>query len=222
MISIRSLRTAAMAMLALSLALMLPRALRAEVTGRIFQPAGENLMIAPPAGWRLAYMDGDPGGEYVVDFLPANEAHDSWREGYMGVQRRGYPGASLVENIQARNLSIAQVALAEVMQGAQRNCPGRFNAMGQKVSMTNNMPTAISGGFCERVGPAAPYGEGTVLGVFQGKQYLFVVQFSWRPSTANELNQFAFRITPARLQQFLDLMNAATLCGGPDEGKCPN
>jgi hypothetical protein len=61
-----------------------------------------------------------------------------------------------------------------------------------------------------------------VLGVFQGKQYLFVVQFSWRPSTANELNQYAYRITPARLQQFLDLMNAATLCGGADEGKCPN
>ncbi|MFJ3057475.1 hypothetical protein [Herbaspirillum sp. NPDC087042] len=219
MFSKRLMRTAGAAFLALALAM--PGQAGAEVTGRIFQPAGENLMISSPAGWRLAFMNGDPAGEYVVDFLPANEAHDSWREGYMGVQRRAFPAASLVNNIQARNLTVAQVALSEVLQGAQRNCPGRFTAMGQKVTMTNNIPTAISGGFCGRVGPSAPYGEGTVLGVFQGKQYLFVVQFSWRPSTENELNQFAYRITPARLQQFLDLMNAATLCGGTDEGKCP-
>jgi len=222
MFSTRLRRAAGAACLVLAATLAASGPAWAEATGRLFQPAGENLMITPPPGWRLAFMNGDPAGEYVVDFLPANEAHDSWREGYMGVQRRAFPDASLVNNIQARNLTVAQVALSEVLQGAQRNCPGRFTAMGQKISMTNNMPTAVSGGFCDRVGPSAPYGEGTVLGVFQGKQYLFVVQFSWRPSTANELNQYAYRITPARLQQFLDLMNAATLCGGADEGKCPN
>lgn len=205
-----------------SLLAMAPLAGHAEAEGRLFQPRGENLMISPPPGWRLAYMDGDPDGNYVVDFLPANEAHDSWREGYMGVQRRGYPDAALAANIQARNLTVAQVALTEVMQGAQRNCPGRFVAMAQKDGSTNNIPVSVSGGFCDRTGPVAPYGEGTVLAVYQGKQQLFVVQFSWRPPTENALKQYPYRISPAGLQQYLDLLNAATLCGGPDEGKCPN
>lgn len=205
----------------IGLAALLPLQARAEAEGSVFQPRGENLMISPPAGWRMAFMDGDPGGDYVVDFLPANEAHDSWREGYMGIQRRSFPDSALVANITARNLTVAQVAITEVMQNAQRNCPGRFVPMKQKDSLTNGIPTSTSGGFCDRAGAAAPYGEGTVLAVYQGKERLFVVQFSWRPSTQNELNQYAFRITPARLQQFLDLMNAATLCGGPDEGACP-
>jgi len=208
---------------ALSLLLVLPPPLaQAEAEGRLFQPTGENLMIAPPAGWRLAYMDGDPEGDYVVDFLPKNEAHDSWREGYMSVQRRTFPEAALRDNIRARNLTMPQVAISEVMQIAQRKCPGRFVPMGQKDSLTNNIPTSVSGGFCDRLGPSAPYGEGSVMAVFEGKERLFVVQFSWRPSTENELKQFAYRISPERLQQFLDLLNAATLCGGPDEGRCPN
>ncbi|MBG7618604.1 hypothetical protein I5R65_03940 [Herbaspirillum sp. AP02] len=205
-----------------ALLMLTPMPSHAEAEGRLFQPVGENLMIAPPPGWRLAYMNGDPEGDYMVDFLPANEAHDSWREGYMGVQRRSFPDAGLLANIRARNLSVPQVALSEVMQGAQRNCPGRFVPMSQKDGSTNNIPLSVSGGFCDRVGPSAPYGEGTVLAVYQGKERLFVVQFSWRPPTENALKQYPYRISPAGLQQFLDLLNAATLCGGPDEGKCPN
>ena len=49
---------------------MLPLAGHTEAEGRLFRPLGENLMISPPPGWRLAYMDGDPEGNYVVDFLP--------------------------------------------------------------------------------------------------------------------------------------------------------
>ncbi|MBP0596770.1 hypothetical protein J8I26_01525 [Herbaspirillum sp. LeCh32-8] len=199
----------------------LPMQARAEAEGAVFQPRGENLMISPPAGWRMAFMDGSPEGDYVVDFLPANEAHDSWREGYMGIQRRSFPDSALLNNILARNLTVAQVALTEVMQNAQRNCPGRFLPMKQKDTVTNNIPTSISGGFCDRAGNTAPFGEGTVMGVFQGKERLFVVQFSWRPSTPNELKEYTYRITPDRLQQFLNLMNAASLCGGPDEGACP-
>ncbi|KAF1049047.1 MAG: hypothetical protein GAK35_00024 [Herbaspirillum frisingense] len=204
-----------------ALAALLPLRAGAEAEGRVFQPVGENLMISPPAGWRMAFMDGDPEGDYVVDFLPANEAHDSWREGYMGVQRRSYPDGALADNIRARNLTLAQVAITEVMQSAQRNCPGRFVPMRQKDSLTNNIPTSVSGGFCDRVGAAAPYGEGTVMAVYEGKERLFVVQFSWRPATENELKEYAYRITPAKLQQYLDLLNGASLCGGPDEGKCP-
>lgn len=210
--------TTAVCMAALAL---IPLPASADAEGAVFQPRGENLMITPPSGWRMAFMDGSPTGDYVVDFLPANEAHDSWREGYMGIQRRSFPESGLLNNILARQLTVAQVALSEVMQTAQRNCPGRFVPMKQKDTVTNNMPTSISGGFCDRAGNAAPFGEGTLMGVFQGKERLFVVQFSWRPATPSELKEYAYRITPDRLQQFLNLMNSASLCGGPDEGVCP-
>ncbi|TWC64139.1 hypothetical protein FB597_109122 [Herbaspirillum sp. SJZ099] len=205
-----------------ALAASLPMRAGAElITGAVFQPQGENLMISTPPGWRMAYMDGRPDGDYVVDFLPPNEAHDSWREGYMGVQRRSFPDSALLDNIKARNLNVPQVAMTEIMQGAQRNCPGRFQPMGQKNTVTNGIPTSVSGGFCDRAGAAAPYGEGSVVAVFQGRERLFVVQFGWRPATPNELKEYGWRITPARLQQYLDLINGATLCGGPDQGPCP-
>lgn len=191
------------------------------ITGRVFQPQGENLMISPPAGWRMAYMNGDPTGDYVIEFLPPNEALDSWREGYMSVQRRTFPDSALMSNIKARNLTVGSVAIGQIMQNVQSNCPGRFMPMRQKDSFTNAIPTSVSGGFCDRVGTTAPYGEGSVVAAFQGKEKVFVVQFGWRPATANEWQDQAFRITPAKLQTYLDLLNNATLCGGADEPACP-
>ena len=214
--------TSAVIAAGMALAALLPLRAGAElVEGALFQPNGENLMISHPPGWRMAYMDGSPDGDYVVDFLPPNEAHDSWREGYMGVQRRTFPDSPLLDNIKARNLTLAQVAVQEIMQNSQRNCPGRFLPMGQKNTVTNGIPTSVSGGFCDRVGAMAPYGEGSVIAVFQGQERLFVVQFGWRPATQNELKEYGWRITPARLQQYLDLLNGATLCGGAEEGACP-
>ena len=191
------------------------------ITGRVFQPQGENLMISSPSGWRMAYMNGDPTSDYVIEFLPPNEALDSWREGYMSVQRRTFPDSALLNNIKARNLTVSAVAMNQVMQNVQSNCPGRFIPMRQKDSFTNGIPTSVSGGFCDRVGMTAPYGEGSVVGIFQGKERMFVVQFGWRPATESEWKDQTFRITPAKLQTYLDLLNSATLCGGADEPACP-
>lgn len=207
----------------LALAASLPGAARAQayLEGAVFQPQGENLMISKPAGWRLAYMNGDPQDDYVVEFMPANEAHDNWREGYMAVQRRTMPDKALQDGIKARLMTVSQVLVSQVMQNAQRACPGRFVPMRQKDSMTNGIPTSVSGGYCDRAS-GAPYGEGSVVAAFQGKERMFVVQFSWRPATAGEAKDSPFRITSAKLQQYLDLLNGANLCGGPDEVKCPS
>ena len=81
---------------------MLPLAGHTEAEGRLFRPLGENLMISPPPGWRLAYMDGDPEGNYVVDFLPPSSRRvaaltaASRREGFMRIPCpavRAEPGA---------------------------------------------------------------------------------------------------------------------------------
>src|SRR5450830_662770 len=191
-----------------------PLSVRAELLeGRVFQPNGENLIIQPPAGWRLAYMNGDPNGDYVVEFMPQNESHDSWREGYMSVQR----GAADLSSGAHLSTQIVQ----RVLQGAQRNCAGHFTPMKQKDSMTNGAYTSISGGFCDRLGSAAPFGEGSLIAVFEGTRNLFLVQFGWRPATENELKGNPLRITPQKLQQYLDLLNRATICGGQDQLICP-
>ena len=188
-------------------------AAHAAQEGSLFQPNGENLIIQPPSGWRLAYMNGDPNGDYVVEFLPQNESHDSWREGYMSVQR----GAASVSPGVHMSTQIVQ----RVLQGAQNGCSGHFTPMKQKDSMTNGAYTSISGGFCDRYGPAAPFGEGSLVAVIEGTKNLFLVQFGWRPSTPNELNGYPLRITPQRLQVLLDQLNRAMLCGGADQLTCP-
>jgi len=191
----------------------MPAAYAALLEGNVFQPNGENLIIQPPSGWRLAYMNGDPNGDYVVEFLPQNESHDSWREGYMSVQR----GAASVSPGVHMSTQIVQ----RVLQGAQNGCAGHFTAMKQKDSMTNGAYTSISGGFCDRYGAAAPFGEGSLVAVIEGTRNLFLVQFGWRPSTPNELNGYPLRITPQRLQVLLDQINRAMLCGGADQLSCP-
>lgn len=185
----------------------------ALLEGRLFQPNGENLIIQPPAGWRLVYMNGDPNGDYVVEFMPPNESHENWREGYMSVQRR------------AAEISVGARASAQlvqrVLQGAQRDCAGHFTAMKRKDSVTNGAYGAVSGGFCDRWGGDAPFGEGSLIAVIEGKKNLFLVQFGWRPATENELKGYTLRITPQKLQQYLDSLNHAMLCGGPDQLICP-
>jgi len=212
-------RIAALLACALSLTLTatltsMPVARAALLEGNLFQPNGENLIIQPPAGWRLAYMNGDPNGDYVVEFMPQNESHDSWREGYMSVQRgaaSASPGVHLSTQIVQR-----------VLQGAQNSCAGHFTPMKQKDSMTNGAYTSISGGFCDRYSAAAaPFGEGSLVAVIEGTKNLFLVQFGWRPSTPNELSGYPLRITPQRLQVLLDQINRAMLCGGADQLACP-
>ncbi len=183
----------------------------ALLEGSIFQPNGENLIIQPPSGWRLAYMNGDPNGDYVVEFMPQNESHDSWREGYMSVQRGAIDGTA----------GMSSQIVQRVLQGAQLNCQGHFAAMKRKDTMTNGAATSISGGFCDRYGAVAPYGEGSMIAVVEGKEHLFLVQFGWRPATENELKDYGWRITPQKLQVYLDLLNHATLCGGKEQPPCP-
>lgn len=184
----------------------------ALLEGRLFQPNGENLVIHPPAGWRLAYMNGDPNGDYVVEFMPYNESHEDWREGYMSVQR-----SAAEVSVGARS---STQLVQRVLQGMQRDCAGRFTAMKQKDGVTNGAYNSISGGFCDRWS-GAPFGEGSLIAVIEGKKNLFLVQFGWRPATENELKGYTMRITPQKLQQYLNLLNLATLCGGPNQLVCP-
>jgi hypothetical protein len=177
------------------------------------QAIGENLVIRPPANWRLAYADGDPSGDYVIEFMPPNERQDSWREGYMSVRRGTYKPTS--------GAHLAPQVVQEVLRNAQRICSGHFTSMQQKDSMTNGAYTSISGGFCDRPGNAAPYGEGSLIAVVEGTQHVFLVQFGWRPATETEAKSGGLRISPEKLQQYLNLVNQAVLCGGEGQPLCP-
>jgi len=174
---------------------------------------GENLVIQPPAGWRLAYMTGDPSSNYLVEFMPNGEDKDNWREGYMSVQRGAYTPAG----------HLATQAVESLIQAAQSKCAGHFVVMKQKDTQTNGAYTSIGGGFCDRYGGVAPYGEGNLTAVLEGKQNLFMVQFGWRPATETDLKDYNWRIQPERLQQYLNLINQAALCGGgKDQPACPH
>ncbi len=205
---IKKIRTALLCLSMLSLWQPLPAS--AALQAKSF---GENLVIRPPSGWRLAYTEGDPSGDYIVEFMPGNERQDSWREGYMSVRRGSYQSS--------KGVHLSTQLVQEVVQNAQRNCAGHFTSMQQKDSVTNGAYTSMSGGFCDRPGNMAPYGEGSLVAMVEGKQHLFLVQFGWRPATEAEGKSGGLRISPEKLQQYLNLLNQAVLCGGDGQPVCP-
>ena len=176
----------------------------ATKTDKMPQVNGENLLIHPPSGWRLAHTNGDPDGNYVVEFMPDAEEKEAWREGYMSVQRGAFnpiPGQHM-----------APQALATLMQVAQTKCPGHFVPMTSKDTQISGGYAAIGGGFCSRDGLTA---------IIEGRKNLFLVQFGWRPATEDDQKDYGWRIRTDRLKQYLDLINQASLCGAQGELPCP-
>lgn len=185
----------------------------ATKTEKMPQVNRENLLIHPPSGWRLAHTNGDPDGNYVVEFMPNAEEKEDWHEGYMSVQRGAFnpiPGQHM-----------APQALATLMQVAQTKCRGHFVPMTSKDTLINGAYAAIGGGFCSRDGNVAPYGEGNLTALIEGRKNLFLVQFGWRPANEDDQKDYGWRIRPDRLKQYLDLINQATLCGAQSELPCP-
>jgi len=196
--------------MSLAAAFLAACATRAE---KMPQVNGENLLIHPPSGWRLAHTNGDPDGNYVVEFMPNAEEKEAWREGYMSVQRGAFNPSS--------GQHMAPQALATLMQVAQTKCPGRFVPMTSKDTQISGAYAAVGGGFCSRDGDVAPYGEGNLTAIIEGRKNLFLVQFGWRPATEDDQKDSGWRIRPERLKQYLDLINQASLCGAQGELPCP-
>lgn len=189
--------------------------------GKPLPVTGEQLQHRIPGGWKLAWMEGQPDGEYFAEYIPQAEDIKSWRGGYLSIRRQSYPNAAAMAQIEKAGAKIADIGLFQFMRAAAQSCGGSHQAMSQRVSTSNGVYMAVSGGYCDKYGPAAPSGEGSFVAYVQGKDYLFMIQYGWRPK--NETEQKAnlpWRIAPEASQLYMEAIKASSLCGGKEQPVC--
>lgn len=186
-----------------------------------FAVNGEQLDYPVPSGWKLAWMEGKPNGEFYAEYIPSDEDIRSWRKGYLLVKRVPYPPAEVMAEIKKGKARFNEIVLAQHMRGAATSCSGKHNAMAARLNTFNGIPFAVSGGFCERYGDSAPYGEGAFVAFAEGRDYFFQIQYGWRPASAQEATMnLPWRIKPREAEAYLNALKTMTLCGGLQQPAC--
>lgn len=186
-----------------------------------FRVVGEQIEYAVPAGWKLAWMEGKPDGSFFVEFIPKDETIEKWRGGYLLVQRLPYPNPDVLEKIKSIKSKIADVALFQFFEKANKACVGKNQLMSQRTNVFNSIYMAIGGGFCDRYAGAAPFGEGTVIAFAEGEDFLFQMQYGWRPANMQELNaNLPWRINEEKIRPYLEAFKSSSLCGGSKQPFC--
>ena len=193
----------------------------ATAAGTPFSVSGERLEPRIPAGWKLAWMEGGAHGGFIVEYIPQAEDIQNWREGYLVVQRMPYPSASAMAELKNANAKIADVALYQLMKKVEQTCGGRHQAMTQATNDYGGAHFAVSGGYCDQYGIAAPFGEGSVVAFVEGKEYLFRIQFGWRPKSESERQaNLPWRVSPQIVKAYVETIKTASLCGGSGQAAC--
>jgi hypothetical protein len=189
--------------------------------GKPFNVTGERMDIQVPAGWKLAWMDKMPDNGYLQEFIPKSEDINAWRKGYLSIQRIAYPPAAVLEEIKRTNRHLADVALASYMETADVNCEGKNTEMSQRANEFNGVHFAVSGGFCDRFGTAAPFGEGAIIAFAEGRNFLFRIQYGWRPANEQEAqSNLPWRESWEVMTSYLKTIKASSLCGNADRPVC--
>ena len=198
-----------------------PYASSAEEGGAPFTVMGERIDHPVPKGWKLAWMSGKPDGRFVVEYIPEIEQVDSWREGYLAIERLPYPAAEAMKEIESKKQTTSGLALSLYIQMAKERCGGKHESMSQRSNIFNGTYFSVGGGFCDKYGPSAPFGEGSFVAFAQGKDFLFRIQYGWRPKSAQELNMnLPWRIAPQIAKEYLEAIKASSLCAGIGQPEC--
>ncbi|MDY0205194.1 MAG: hypothetical protein RBR82_01070 [Pseudomonas sp.] len=205
----------------LSCLVLFPCAVFAQEEGASFPVYGEQLEFQPPSGWKLAWMSGAEDGPYLAEYIPEHEDIDAWREGYLSVQRFEYPPSDVLQEIKAHKTRLADIALDQYITQAQETCGGQHQAMSQRTNMFNGIYFAVGGGYCDKYGPSAPFGEGAFVAIAEGKQFFFKIQYAWRPiSAAEQQRNRPWRIAPQQAKEYLESIKTISLCGGEHQPEC--
>jgi hypothetical protein len=199
-------------MVAVLYVLLTGQALAEEAEVKVFAIQGERLQYQPPQGWKIAYMEGTPDGDYVIEYLPDGENLASWRTGYLSIRRKSLPSENIMDQIKAKKLHLPALVVAQLQQGAKQGCQGKFEAMSHRDNTYNNLYFSVSGGFCGKYGSAAPYGEGSIVAVVEAKANFFTIQYGWRPVSDTDLKDYAWRITPENAEKYIKSIMRMRVC----------
>jgi len=190
--------------------------------GELFEVSGLQLAISPPEGWSAVWMSGDPDGQYFIEYLPEGDDVNSWRDGYIYVQRTAFTQDTL-DKIERAGYSMLDFAFESFQYNAKITCPGMFFRSKPERENINNLEYVLGAGYCDKYGDAAPYGESTVFAYAWDGEFLFNVKLAWRPhSKDDQLEHPHWPIPQERVAFTFDILKSAFLCGGDEYEECPS
>lgn len=182
--------------------------------GDFFEVEGEQLVYKVSSQWKPSWMGGDSKGGFFIEYIPEYEQINTWKFGYLKIQRYPYPSTEILEKIKVSGTRISELAVLQLQDEAAKGCGGKHEKMTQKTSTFNGMIFSVSGGFCDKYGKAAPYGEGSVFAFIEGVDFLHSVQYSWRPVDKEMAKENApWGIFSPLLAQYLNDIKLITSCG---------
>ncbi len=210
--------------LVILLGLMSGPASSVESEGKLFEVNGLQLAITPPVGWSVVWMDGDPDGDYFVEYLPKGDDVNSWRDGYIFVNRISFINKQeLLEKIESEGYSLLDFMFKAFMHKAQKTCPSEFVKSKPKTENFNNIEYILGAGYCNKYGSAAPYGESNVVAYARSGDVVFNVKFAWRPhSKEDQIANPHWPISYEKVDFTFGVLKNAFLCGDEDHEECPS
>lgn len=128
-------------------------------------------------GWRA------PDADYLVEYILESDEINSWKKGYLTIQRRAYPPREVRDEIAKANTTVAYLALRQTVNAAAQACPDKHEPTSQRVNTFNGLYVAVGGGYCSQDKGINRYGEGAFVGFVEGKDYYYLIQYGWRRRT---------------------------------------
>lgn len=188
------------------------------VEGDFFEIEGEQLVYKVSTQWRPVWMSGDPKANFFVEYIPEYEQINNWKFGYLKIQRHPYPAPEIMEKIKASGGRISDIAAQQFQEQTSKNCLGKHEKMTHRTNTFNNLFFSVTGGFCNKYGSVAPYGEGAVFAFIEGKDFLHSVQYGWRPIDEKTAKENApWGVFSPLLIQYLNEMKLITTCNSSAE-----
>ncbi|MFA6119828.1 MAG: hypothetical protein WCT35_02415 [Sideroxydans sp.] len=193
----------------------------AETGGEPFSVKGERIDITPPAGWKLAWMIGKPDGEYFAEYIKDGEDVLSWKSGLLLIRRAPYPSADIREQISKLKAKVADVGLIQLANQTREICKGQYVPTAQRVNTFGGLYFSVGGWYCGLVGPNIPYGEGAYVALIEGKDFIHLIQYSWRPQSEVEVKASPWAIEENTATAYLQSIISAVICD-EDKNNCRN
>jgi hypothetical protein len=195
-----------------------PSLMQQRSQGIPFNVTGERIDIVPPADWKLAFTDGDPNGEYFVEYIPNDETITSWKKGYLFVGRKLFKDDKVKEFAQKNKKYVVSGLLVQSISEAEKLCPGKYEKMSQITNIFNEISFAVGGGYCGN----EKFGEGAFVAFAVSDKFIYKIHYGWCATTESERSSnLPWRISEDKAKAYLEAIKAATLCDNK-LSKCKN
>lgn len=169
------------------------------------RPPGEQLLAAPPQGWKNVFSSENPGLQ-MAEFIPQDQDNGSWTQKITFESLKGQPVPDPIEFLQA--LSVDQ----------RGTCEG-FESYSTFSGFENGYPTSVQLLICAR-SKIIDQSQVTMIKVIQGNENFYTISRAQRGPALSEDSQ---ALTETEVAGWSLYLRAISVCdpGQPETHACP-